>query len=149
MATQNVEEIPGLLQLFVLRDPDGSLLLAIPKVVDDFSICWFASQIEVFHASIAKRFEVGGFILGGDLIFNRLRISQANDGSVHLNMREYMDKILLIDVPALRRERPKKLCTTEEIKLYQGLAGSLNFLGHGILPQACFVASPMQQSIVR
>lgn len=148
MATQDIEEIPGLPQLFVLRDTESLLRLVISKVVDDFLVYGPRSEIEAFHSSLSVRFEVGRFFLGGGLIFNRLHISQKLDRTVVLNMREYMDKILPMVIPTSRRKFPNTPSTTEEIKLYQGLGGSLNFPRHEILPQACFFAIILQQSIV-
>ena len=35
----------------------------------------------------------------------------------------------------------------EELKSYQASAGRLNYLGHAVLPEACFVASFLQQHV--
>lgn len=122
-------------------------MIALAKVVDDFLITGVREAIEQFHNDIAERFKVGRFVLGRDLIFNRLRIQQDEYGSVLLDMSEYLEKIQPLEITRSRRKEFDPSCTPEELTAYLGLAGSLNFLGHGILPQAAFAASYLQQAV--
>ena len=115
------------------------------KVVDDFLIAGSKDAIEILHEAIGKRFTVGRLLMGKELIFNRLNIFQEKGGSVLLNMEEYMTKITKIDINRERRKQYDDVASPEELTRYQELAGQLNFLGHGILPQAGFAASYLQQ----
>jgi len=147
MSHQGILEVPGLPQLFIRRNRNGTLQLAIAKVVDDFLIVGIREKIEEFHEAISKRFKVGRFVLGKDLIFNRLHISQDEDSTVHVNMQEYLDQIAPLETPRQRRKEAKSKCTDAELTAFLGLTGSLNFLGHGTLPQAAFAASHLQQKV--
>ena len=60
-------------------------------------------------------------------------------------MKEYMSKIDSINVNHERRKQQEDNCTPEEHKAFLSLAGQLNWLGHGTLPQAAFAASLLQQ----
>ena len=147
MSGQGIVPIPGMTQLFMKFGDGGNVSLSICKVVDNFLVVGSPREVNYFHTALAKRFEVGRFVVDRLLIFNRLHIWQGNDGTVHIDMKEYMEKI---EFPALSRERKKQFhesATPEELTAYLGLAGSLNFLGHGVLPQATFAASYQQQAV--
>jgi len=149
MNGEGILPIPGLPQLFVKRKAHGTPSLVIAKVVDDFLVCGLPPDIESFHERISKRFKVGRFVEGRDLIFNRLHIHQGEDSTVQIDMHEYLEKIEPLQISRDRRKQQGSRCTPGELTGYLGLAGSLNFLGHGILPQASFAASHLQQSIGR
>ena len=125
------------------------IVLAIAKVVDDFLIAGSPSYIEQFRQNLQQRFEIGSFVTGRKLVFNRLLITQDEDYTVHIHMREYMETIKPIDITQDRRRQVQDGCSTDELREYQGLTGSLNFLGHGVLPHAAFAASLLQQLIPR
>ena len=76
-----------------------------------------------------------------------LYINQSDDGTVHFSIKEYLGTIKPLVATRERRKEFDSLCTAAELTAYQGLAGSLNFLGHGVLPQASFAASFMQQAV--
>ena len=149
MSTQGFIQVPGLLELFVKYSSSREILLRIAKVVDDFLLAGTSSTIQAFHKAIANIFVVGTFVIDRDLVFNRLHIHRETSGSLILNMQEYVDKILPIPLAKGRRRKSREKCTPQELTAYQALAGSLNFLGHGILPQAAFAASNPQQSVGR
>ena len=62
-------------------------------------------------------------------------------------MDEYLLTIKPIELTRQRRKQQQALCTDQDKKDFLGLTGSLNFLGHGVLPQASFIASHLQQSL--
>lgn len=64
-------------------------------------------------------------------------------------MEEYFAKIKPIPVSKQRRKEQGAYCTLDGVKCYQGLAGSLNFFGRGLLPQVGIAASYMQQMVPR
>ena len=149
MSGQGIIEVPGLPQLFIKRRPNGGILLAICKVVDDFLMTGSQKDIDEFRDSMLKPFEIGHFVTGRDLIFNRLPIHQSDDRTVYISMKEYLGTIKPPVVTRERRQQVDSPCTAAELTAYQGLAGSLNFLGHGVLLQASFSASYMQQAVGR
>ena len=119
------------------------------KVVDDFLIAGCTRHIQEFHDSLSQRFVVGSFVMNKDLVFNRLHIHKCKDGSLVLGMQEYVDSITPLPVTRERRRQSLHRCTLEELTAYQGLAGSLNFVGHAILPQVAFAAIHLQQAVGR
>ena len=147
MSGQGIIEVPGLPQLFIERRPNGRILLAICKVVDDFLMTGSQKDIDEFHDSVLKRFEISRFVTARDLIFNRFHIHQSDDQAGHISMKVYLGTIKPLVVTRERGQQFDSPCTATEFTAYQGLAGSLNFLGHGVSPQASFAASYMQQAV--
>ena len=141
------ECIPGLPQLFVLRNEKKEIKLLVAKVVDDHLVAGNMEDIFSFHAAFAKRFEIGRFVHSTPLTFNRLLIDQEKDYSISVSMSEYFGSIQSIALSRQRRKQSDEACTAEEKTSLLELAGKLNFLGHGVLPSAALVASKMQQDI--
>lgn len=56
MASINIFEVPGLPQLFIKREDESNITLAIAKAVDDFLTIGPRKNIEDFHASMVSRF---------------------------------------------------------------------------------------------
>lgn len=119
------------------------------KLSNDFLLAGSIQHIKEFHDSISRRFVVGNFMMNKDLVFNRIQIHQREYGSLILDMQEYVDSIRPLTLTKQRRKKSSHRCTSAELTAYQRLAGSLNFLGHGILPQAAFAASHPQQAVGR
>lgn len=143
---QKFEQIPGLPQLFVLRDSGGSVHMLIAKVVDDFLVASSRNQLEQFNNAISKAFKVGKFCTDDSFLFNGCNITQSSTG-ITMSMESYLSSVESIDVARSRRKEKDSLCTDAERKLFLRLTGRLNFLGHATLPQAAFVASYLQQSV--
>ena len=127
-----VEQVPGMPQLFLIRGVRGDVELIIAKIVDDFLLAVNNSAIHKFHDEISKRFKVGRFIFGENLVFNRLHIHQDLNRSVFLSMEEYMATIMPIGITRDRRKMQNEKCTEQENKTLLELSGKLNWLGHGI-----------------
>lgn len=56
-------------------------------------------------------------------------------------MEEYMINISQIDIGKDRRKQQNDICSKQEQNSCLELTGSLDFLGHGVLPQAGFIES--------
>lgn len=139
--------IPGLPQFFILRR-EGRICLLVAKVVDDILIAGTDEASKLFYEDISNRFKVGTYVNGAgkEFKFNGLTIYQdPNTYSITVNMREYLSSIVEIPLTRLRKKSANSACTTEEVSQLRGLAGKLNFLGQAVLPQACLVASKIQQ----
>ena len=134
MFTQGFLQVPGLLQLFVKYNTNGSINLLIAKVVDDSLVVGVLLFIHQFHEATFRRFIVGRYVVNEDLVFNRLHIHQQPCGSISIYLQEYVHKIFPIQVSKESRRQHQDKCSAPELTAYQALAGSLNFLGHGILP---------------
>ncbi len=70
-------------------------------------------------------------------------------GDVKASVKEFMDTISPIDIPRTRRKQNADSATNEEIIGFLSVIGKLNFLGHGVLPVAAYVASHYQKRIGR
>ena len=149
MTTQGIVQVFGLPQFFLKTDEKGLPVLILAKVVDDLIIAGKPEEIQAFHAAVSKRFKVGRFLTDGTLIFNRLYIEQRADGSIKADMREFLDKIKPLEISRSRRREQRERCTESEVRSFLALTGALNYLGLGIMPQAAFIASHLQQSVSR
>lgn len=96
---------------------------------------------------MSRKFIVRRYVVKNDLDFNRLHIHQEPFGSVSTNMQEYVDNIVPIEVSKERRRQHQDKCATSELTAYQALTGNINFLGQGVLSQAAFAASCLQEAV--
>lgn len=95
MEDNGVYQVHGMPQIFVERRLDGSIVLVIAKVVEDFLIAGLPESLRSFHDVISRRFQVGPFVESADLVFNRLHIHQDKDFSITVSMAEYLEKLRL------------------------------------------------------
>ena len=146
--TYGLDTIPGMPQLFVLRcEKTGHMLLLVAKVVDDLLLAGVQTALSDFRVAITKRFKVGRYTAGSSLIFNRLHIECRSNGDVFISIQEFFDTIDSLPISRARRKQQNEPATPVELRSLQALAGKLNYLGHGILPQTSLVASKMQQFV--
>ena len=104
--------------------------------------------MKTFHSDRSSRFKVGRYICHRPFKFNALNISQdITDFSVTMDMRDYHSKCLNISLSPERRKEIDLPATPAERTALQQFAGTLNFLGHAVLPPACYVASYLQQQL--
>ena len=147
-AEYGLEIVPGMPQLFIFRcNTSRRILLLVAKVVDDLLLAGTDNALSTFREAIMKRFKVGRYTSGSSLLFNRLHITRQENGDVHISMREFLDTIDKLELSRSRRKEQDKPATLAELRSLQALAGKLNYLGHGILPQASLVASKIQQFV--
>ena len=144
-----LQTVPGLPQLFILRQAPGrpAVSLIATKVVDDVLLANTFQELRRFSAAISKRFKVGRYISGKPFVFNRVLKSPSSDHSVILSIYEFMETIQYLPLTWTRRKQHEEKCTKVKLTALQSLARKLNFLGHGVLPQACLVASKMHQNV--
>ena len=71
----------------------GPPSLLFVKVFDDFLLSRSPIEIQKFHQSISKLFEVGRFSEDTSLVFNRPQIEQLENGEVKVSIGEYMRNI--------------------------------------------------------
>ena len=140
-----LETVPGFPQLFLMRNELSTPKLIIAKIVDDFLLAGRKDELNSFHNNISQKFKVGRFLLDQKVIFNRLHISQDNEYNVTISMDEYMDKISPLVLTTNTKKQQDSKCNEDERKLFLGLTGQLNWLGHGSLPQASYISSKLQE----
>lgn len=137
--------MPGLPQLFVVRNQSGLISLSLCKFVDDILITRSTAAIEDFYTTLSHRFKVGRIQIDSDIVFNDTQIHRNERRDVVYDMTEYFNSVQPICIPRHRRKDSNSACTEAERKLFLTLTGSLNRLGHGVLPKASFAPSYLQQ----
>ena len=55
----HLERVPGVGQLYLLRDHSGAVILLVAKVVDEFLIAGTDVAIDQFLMALSHRFELG------------------------------------------------------------------------------------------
>lgn len=143
----NMQRVFGVDQLFARRRPDGNIVLLVAKVVDDFFMAGDLLEINHFSEHIDAAFKLGATSVDLHLKFLGCDINILDDGSVDLSMADYLDRIRPIQVSRERRSGPHDLVNDRERSEYRSLAGTLLYLGQAVLPQACLVASKIQQRL--
>lgn len=147
LTTVGFERLRGLNQLYVKRDYQGRIKLIVAKVTDDF-IC--GGDIEIttaFIEQLKNRFEVGKIVIDGKFLFNGCEIEQDASGSIQMSMRSYMTQLAEINLTRERRKQLDAPASENEITAFRSLAGTLLWLGKGVLPPAAYASSTMQQKI--
>ena len=142
-----LERIIGLSQIFVERNTTGKVILIVAKVTDDFLIGGLVPAIKSFIYRMKLRFQIGKEVVDQKFLFDGCEIEQYKDESIKMSMHRYIDRINLISISRQRRKQMNEPVTEEEKKQYRSLAGTLLYLGNGVLRQAAFVTSMFQQKI--
>lgn len=135
----------GISQLYTVKDRHGTLSLIVAKVTDDFLIAGAIDDINNFANELGNRFEIGKFVLDRPFFFNGCELSQTPSGTITLSMAKYLLRVKPIELSRTRRKEQAERATQTEVSMLKSLAGVVNFLGSGALPQATYIASWMQQ----
>lgn len=141
-----MERVHGIDQLLVLKLPDGSIGLMVAKVVDDFFLAGSVGQIPRFFEHIRRYFKLGSTSTANSFkVFGcSFDICRA---PITINMDDYLRRVSTIQISKLRKASPNLPADDRERAEYRSLAGTLLYLGQAVLPQACMVASKMQQKL--
>lgn len=107
------------------------------------------SALTNYQEAISSKFDVGRFSCWSDIVLDRIFIRQQSDFRLNVSLGKLADSIKAIELSHDRKEHNNALCTKEKRHVFQILTGKLYFLGHGILSQASFVATEMQQKLSR
>lgn len=137
----------GISQLFVKRNRHGKIVLIMAKLTDDFLIAGMPKDIEEFAFQLKTRFEVGKIAKGPTHNFGGCEILVQENGDIILSMAEYWKRVRIIPITRSRRKNRFAKATVRETQDYRALAGTLLYLGNGVMPQASLVVSIMQQKI--
>lgn len=147
LSDYGMERVRGVDQLFVKRLPDTTIGLLVAKVVDDFLLAGIDSEIRQFLEHVHNAFTLGSTCIETKLRFLGCEIDINKDGSVNMGMHSYLERIKPISVSRGRRHLPHSSADDRERSEYRTLAGTLLYLGQAVLPQACYVASRLQQRL--
>ena len=142
-----LQRIKGLNQIYVLRDSVGKISLIVAKVTDDFICGGAIAVIQSFLEDLKKRFEVGKVIIDSKFHFNGCEIEQDASGSITMMMNGYMKELREISLSKERRKQLNENATESETTLFRSLAGTMLWLGKGVLPPAAYASSAMQQRL--
>lgn len=142
-----LESVFGLSQLFAQRDDNGKITLLVAKVTDDFLICGLTTDISRFIDKMKEKFDVGKAVIDNSFLFDGCEISQDEPGNIRMTMKRYVERLKPISLSRQRRRQLHEFATETEKKQYRSLAGTLLYLGNGVLPQASYVTSVLQQQI--
>ena len=142
-----LERIHGLSQLFTQRDSTGRIILLVAKVTDDFLVRGSVAAIDCFLSKLRKRFLVGKVVVDSQFYFNGCEIEQDTEGNIKMSMICYVERLKAIALSRIRRKNINERATASEIKQFRSMACTLLYLGSGVLPQASFATSTLQQMI--
>lgn len=149
LTTAGLMRIYGINQLFVKRNSADRIILIVAKLSDDFLVCGKLSDVNKFLREIQKRFEGGKIGMGLTFHFGGCEINYDPNGDIILGIEAYWNRVKSIAMTRTRRRQHKFRVTTEEMHEYRSLAGTLLYLGNGVLSHASMVVSIMQQQIGR
>lgn len=143
---------PGVAQLFAKRTKHSNrsgkskILLLVAKLSDDFLVAGTTAEIDSFMNALKTRFVVGRIVDGPLYHFGGCEIRTHDNGDISM-MDTYWNRIKPITMSRTRRKMQDSPACASEILQYRSLAGTLLYLGNGVLPQASLVVSLMQQRI--
>lgn len=150
LSAGGLETVFGLSQLFLQRDINGNIILLVAKVTDDFLIGGSVADITRFIERMKNEFQVGKTLIDTSFLFDRCEIEQDAIGNITMTMKRYVERLKPIPMSKPRRKQLQDPATESEKKQYRSLAGTLLYLGNGVLPQASYVhimTSVLQQQI--
>ena len=142
-----LKRVFGLSQMFIRRNKQDEIVLMVAKVTDDFLVAGKLDYIQEFMDRLKERFTVGKVVIKYRFYFNGCEIQQSPNGDIRMSMTRYLDRLRPISVSRSRRKQREMHANDDETKLYRALAGTLLYLGNGVMPQASLVVSLMQQRI--
>lgn len=140
-----LQSTSGFQQVFVERASDGGISLSVAKVVIGILLAGPRKKVEEFHLQSCKEFTVGRFTADEDLVLKEVTIHQEPDFRISVNMKESFESPLPTDIGRQSRKKHDHACNVNERTKFKHLTSSLNFLGHGVLRQAAFAATYLQQ----
>lgn len=138
-------------QPFVRRSFDGFFVLLVAKVVNDICLAGRCAEIHILSEHLHQVFELGATSTSEKLKFIGVDITTIAEGpdkrSVRMEMKDYLMRVKTIQISKSRKASPQLSVDERERAEYRSLAGTLLYLGQAVLPQACFVASRLQQKL--
>lgn len=139
LSSGGLKRVFGLSQLFLRRNRNGEIVLMVAKVTDDFLVGEKMEYIHEFMDRLQERFTVGKVVGDGRFHFNGCEIEQDKHGNIRKSMMRYLDRLRPITITRTRRKQRRAHTTADATKSYRALAGTLLYLGNGVLPQAALV----------
>lgn len=143
------DRVKGFSQLFTKRDYKSQMALFLAKVTDDFLCSGAPKTITQFMHHLGNRFAVGKTVVDEKFHFNGCEVKQDSARNVRLTMKRYLERRKPIALSKERSKERKPLAKKLEIHKCRNFAGTLMYLGGGVLLQAAWVTSLMQQRLPR
>lgn len=92
--------------------------LSVAKITDDLLLAGTREFIQKLSNSLSNRFSVRKTIIDETILFNGCRIRKERDGSVTLDMQQYLSDISYLVADKLRRKEWESLVTKSEMTDY-------------------------------
>lgn len=105
--------------------------------------------MEHFIEKLRKRFVVGKTVIDSKIHFDGCKVEQEPTGSIKMSMIRYLERLKPIAISRSPKMERRQRATPSELQKYRSLAFTLIYLGNGVLPQAAFVTSALQQMVPR
>ena len=130
--------------LYTLRDKDDQSLVGIMGVhVDDTALGGSGAQFQQAVERLRSRFPYRKWrVKEGE--FCGAWYKQQHDGSIHMNMASFAEKIRSINIP--KNSKPDDHLTPDQIRVLRAVNGSLNWLASQSRPDLSVQTSLSQQS---
>lgn len=134
-------------QMFYKRGKNGKVFLLVAKVADDFFIAETEGSTTDFIFALNKKFQLRSTNTGKTLTFlgSSITLDVHNDNSMY--MKDYLSCIRPVNLSQSRTIELNALVSSGKTKECGALAGTSLFFGQKVLPQACPVASMVQQQL--
>lgn len=105
------------------------------KVVEDLLLAGEEEAVQNVLTELERQLKVGWIIRNNKLIYNKFSTEQHADMSTTNSMEDFLDVFKPIDIPRIRRKEATEPCISEELRELRRIAGELNYIGCGVLPQ--------------
>ena len=129
--------------LFQLRDQHNQLVGIMGVHVDDTALGGQGPLFETAIQKLRQRFPYRKWRIGSGE-FCGAWYSQAQDGSISVNMQSFAEKMRSINVP--RNASPQDVLSDQQIRVLRAVNGSLNWLSSQTRPDLAVQTSFSQQS---
>lgn len=149
MQDMQLKCVKGISQLFVKRNTQRKIYIITAKVTDDLLYSGSIEGITQYIEKLRNRFTVGKFIINELFLFNGCELKQDSTCSIRMTMNRYLQPVRCIPINRNRNKHRSELATRDETLRYLNLSGTLMYMESGVLPQAVYATSNMQQELPR
>lgn len=117
------------------------------KVTEDFICGGTEKRSTNFIKDKGKPFSIVKALIDKKFLFNGCEVEQYEWGSIKMSMEGYISQLYEIPLSRERRKQQTRKATDLEPTQFRSLAGTLLWLGKGVLSPAAYASSTMQQKL--
>lgn len=148
MRNEKLVRVPGVSQLYVMKDTGNEKHMVFAKVTDDILIAGSVESMDDFVNKISIQFTLRKVIFDENITFNGCNSRKHKVGFVIMDMNIYLASLKFLPLSKGRRMCHKSSATKEKRNAFAKLTCKLIWVGKVTLPQASFVASIMQRKLL-